>query len=196
MKTKLFFLIFLGIFSVKAQTTHNLDWEREMGSNVDLTIEVGDTIIWTWIDNNHTVENDPAGSSVEVFNSGFLGPAGSTFSHTFTVVGSNDYYCGVHGAESMSGTITVQDVLGIEEAELDSFNLVFNSIEKLVTVILPQNLSDGFISMYDITGKRAFSIMVKNQNFIELNVSSLKNGIYIISIESNSIKQSKQFLKY
>tara|TARA_R110000796_G_scaffold116524_7_gene229090 strand:+ start:792 stop:998 length:207 start_codon:yes stop_codon:yes gene_type:complete len=58
---------------------HNLDWFAGIGSNVDLTITAGDTVIWTWISPTHTVENID-GSSVETFNSGFLGPNGSTFS--------------------------------------------------------------------------------------------------------------------
>ena len=121
MKTKLLIVaILLIVCNVNSQTTHNLDWFAGIGSNVDLTIESGDTVIWTWTSPNHTVENDPNGTSVETFDSGFLGPNGSTFSHTFTTIGSNDYFCSVHGAGSMSGTITVTDNLSLEDFDKEN----------------------------------------------------------------------------
>ncbi len=92
MKTKLLLILFvIGIFSLDAQTTHNLNWFSGIGPNVDLTIEPGDTVIWTWTSPNHSVENDPAGSSLESFDSGIIFPTGTMFSHTFTVVGSNEF---------------------------------------------------------------------------------------------------------
>ncbi len=195
MKTKLLLLIFLGIFSAKAQTTHNLDWERDIGSNVDLTIITGDTVIWTWIDNNHTVENDPTGTSVETFDSGFLGPTGSTFSHTFTIVGSNDYYCGIHGAASMSGTITVEDNLSIEDAFFKNFKILQNPVTTILELEFPQNINEGQIIIYDLLGKQAITNEFKNSNNKLIDVSPLKSGLYIISIESNGVSQTKRFIK-
>jgi hypothetical protein len=49
MKTKLLIVgLFLGLLNVNAQTTHNLDWFTNIGSDVDLTITSGDTVIWIW----------------------------------------------------------------------------------------------------------------------------------------------------
>ncbi len=85
----------------------DFDWDLSSGPNLDATITVGDTVTWTWADAlPHTVEDDGAGA--EAFSSGIIASMGSTFSHTFTVVGSTDYLCGVHGAVNMGGTITVE----------------------------------------------------------------------------------------
>ncbi len=139
MKTKLLIAaLFLGLLNINAQTTHNLDWFTGIGSSVDLTIETGDTVIWTWTNPNHTVEN-VVGSSVETFSSGFLAPTGSTFSHTFTLVGDNDYLCGVHGANSMSGTITVEESLGIEDEILNSFSIKSNPVNQNLELSFSQN---------------------------------------------------------
>lgn len=136
MKTRLLIVLaFVGMLNINAQTTHNLNWFTGIGSNVDLTIESGDTVKWTWTDPNHTVENVP-GNSVETFDSGFLGSTGSTYSHTFTVVGANDYFCDVHGPASMSGTITVTQNLGIDENGLKPFKIISNPATDLLVIEL------------------------------------------------------------
>lgn len=102
-KAVLVFALFAAI-GLNAQQTHNLDWNlNAMTTPVDLTIDVGDTVIWTNTDGvQHTVTSD--NGSTESFN-GTLNP-GATFSVTFTMVGSNPYHCIPH--PSMTGTITVQ----------------------------------------------------------------------------------------
>ncbi len=195
MKSRLLFLLSFIAISMNAQTTHNLDWFAGIGSNVDLTIQTGDTVIWTWTSPNHTVENVP-GNSVENFNSGFLGPIGSTFSYTFTVVGDNDYFCGIHGAGSMSGTITVEDNLSIDDHDIDSFKLIFNTSEQLLVIQLNQQLVSGTITIIDMAGRTTMAQKLNNQDSASIDVSALANGNYIINIESNTIKQSKQFLKF
>jgi len=65
MKTKLLFvfLLFFCFYGIAQTDTYNLNWFAGIGTNVDLTIETGDTVIWTWTSPNHSVENNPAGVS-------------------------------------------------------------------------------------------------------------------------------------
>jgi len=195
MKTKLLLVLFvIGIFSLNAQTTHNLNWFAGIGSNVDLTIESGDTVIWTWTSPNHTVENDPAGSNVELFDSGLLGPNGSTFSHTFSTVGDNDYYCSIHGAGSMSGTITVEPVLGVDEFGLDKFTINPNPSSDQLNIELPSTIDYARLQVYDVLGKQIIS---KEISGIEanVNVSNWNNGIYIVRVTFGDSSQTKRFVK-
>jgi surface protein len=89
-----------------AQQTYQLDWGFNInGANASLTIEQGDTVEWTWIDTGqHNVVN--TANAVETFDSGLLQGVGTTFSHTFTEVGVNDFECSPHN-NNMFGTITV-----------------------------------------------------------------------------------------
>ena len=89
-----------------AQQTYQLDWGFNInGANASLTIEQGDTVEWTWIDTGqHNVIN--TANAVETFDSGLLQGVGTTFSHTFTEIGVNDYECSPHNS-NMFGTITV-----------------------------------------------------------------------------------------
>jgi plastocyanin len=67
----------------------------------DPTIRVGDTVEWVWDSGFHSstsVRNIP-----EQWDSGIIGP-GSEFSHTFTRVGTWNYYCIPHGFDNGNGT--------------------------------------------------------------------------------------------
>lgn len=69
----------------------------------DLTIKVGDTVIWTNQDNvNHTVTSD-SGSEL---NSQRL-VNGQTYSHTFVAAGVYTYHCSIH--PSMKAKVTVEN---------------------------------------------------------------------------------------
>ena len=197
MKTKLLITItiLLGVLKMNSQTTHNLDWFAGIGQNVDLTIDVGDTVIWTWTSPNHTVEYVP-GNSVETFDSGFLGPIGSTFSYTFTVVGDNDYFCGVHGALSMSGTISVQNNLGIEDFKIDpNFNLYPNPSNSTLSVTFKNEITNVTLEVYDMLGKKAFSQTLNTNKSTSIDISNLDIGLYLIKVSSEGKSKTKQFIK-
>ncbi|MCB0462330.1 MAG: T9SS type A sorting domain-containing protein [Flavobacteriaceae bacterium] len=197
MKTKLLITItiLLGVSKMNSQTTHNLDWFAGIGQNVDLTIDVGDTVIWTWTSPNHTVENVP-GNSVEVFDSGFLGPIGSTYSYTFTVVGDNDYFCGVHGAFSMSGTITVQNNLGVDDFKIDSnFNLYPNPTNSILSISFKNEIPNGTLEVYDMLGKKALSQALDSNKLTSIDISNLNSGLYLIKVSYEGKSETKQFLK-
>ena len=105
MKTKL--LLFFAFISLcmGAQTTHQLGWGNTgSDANQQITIEVGDTVEWTWGSGSHNLLKT---SGPEEFGTGqnyYSG--GHVYSHTFELVGANDYVCSPH-AGNMNGTITV-----------------------------------------------------------------------------------------
>jgi hypothetical protein len=194
MKTKLLILTCLCLFNLNAQTTHELNWFTNIGTNVDLTIETGDTVRWTWTSANHSVENNPAGTSVETFDSGILGPNGSTFSYTFTVLGTNDYYCIVHSAGSMSGTITVQDNLNVDKFEKEEFIITPNPSFDRLNINLANLNSETKVEVFDILGKRIhFNTLTSAKSSI--NVSSWSLGIYLVKVTNGFGIQTKRFIK-
>lgn len=86
----------------------------------DITIAVGDTVVWTvteGIGSPHSVTSGGPGDpdEGEAFDSGIEGLTndGDTYEFTFETAGAFPYYCVVHGA-SMSGTVTVQEAGGAE----------------------------------------------------------------------------------
>lgn len=61
-----------------------------------VSIQVGDTVTWTWKASGHSVTSGVPGASSGLFDSG-ISNAGKIFSHTFTDPGTFAYYCKPHG---------------------------------------------------------------------------------------------------
>ena len=88
-------------------TSYDLGWSQN-GDSIDqqLSIQVGDTVIWTWGSGTHNLEQ--IGNITEPgFAEGYFS-SGHVYSHTFTTVGAHDYLCGPH-PNTMYGTITVTE---------------------------------------------------------------------------------------
>ena len=88
-------------------TLYNLGWSQS-GDSIDqqLTIEVGDTVTWTWGSGTHNLEQI-GDISEPGFAEGYFS-SGHVYSHTFTTVGAHDYLCSPH-PNTMYGTITVTE---------------------------------------------------------------------------------------
>jgi plastocyanin len=73
----------------------------------DVSIQVGDTVQWTWQGDNHSVTSGVPGNPDGLFDSGVQN-TGFTFSFTFNDPGLFPYFCTVHGACcGMVGSVTV-----------------------------------------------------------------------------------------
>jgi plastocyanin len=76
-------------------------------SQASISIQVGDTVTWTWQASGHSVTSGVPGAASGLFDSG-IKSSGSTFSHTFTDPGTFPYFCLPHGACcGMTGSVTV-----------------------------------------------------------------------------------------
>ncbi len=84
----------------------------------NLTIQVGETVEWTWASGGHNVVS--GNSSNCAADGRFCSPEdsncaqtptssqGAVYSHTFTAAGAFPYFCSVHCSLGMAGMITVQ----------------------------------------------------------------------------------------
>ncbi len=89
--------------SQSAPKTVNVDIKEFKYQPETVTIKVGDTVVWTQVDEvKHTVT---IVTGPESFDSGLLS-AGKTFSYTFTKPGTYAYKCTPH--PGMRGTVTVE----------------------------------------------------------------------------------------
>lgn len=75
------------------------------------TISAGDVVEWELVGGTHDVtsgtgSSDPA--SGNLFYSGTMSTVGETYCVKFEATGSYPYYCSIHGAAAMSGTVSVQ----------------------------------------------------------------------------------------
>ena len=109
MKTKLLLFFAFISFSLFSQTTHQYTWAND-GSDAgqQITIEVGDTVEWTWGSGTHNLVTT---SGTESLDSGYEA-AGYVYSYTFNEVGATDYICTPH-AGNMYGTVTVEEASAV-----------------------------------------------------------------------------------
>lgn len=191
MKKTLLLFFTLFSFALSAQTTHNLGWANDGSSDSQqITIEVGDTIIWTWGSGTHNLR---ATSGTESFDSGYFTGAGNTFTYTFNQVGSTDYVCDPH-AGNMNGTVTVTSTAGISENKLLSFDMYPNPVSDMLTVQLPIGTEKAEVSIFDYTG-RLVSLKTISSNDATIDIQSISKGIYMIRVATNSKIGVQRFIK-
>jgi len=72
-----------------------------------VTVKVCQAVDWTMVGAlPHTITSPTPGTTGATFDSGTL-YEGQSFTHSFAAPGTYHYYCKIHGASVMSGTITV-----------------------------------------------------------------------------------------
>ena len=77
----------------------------------NVTINVGDTVQWTWAGDNHSTTSGTPGSPDGLWDSG-VHNIGFVFSRVFTTPGTFNYFCSPHGlCCGMIGTVIVNDVV-------------------------------------------------------------------------------------
>jgi plastocyanin len=98
----------LGTGMVHGQTSHAVDVRNNTFTPQELTITVGDTVVWT---NTQGVHNVNGNKSVFPTNPASFGNSlgsGWTYSYVFTLPGVYNYHCDPHATMGMTGKITVQ----------------------------------------------------------------------------------------
>jgi plastocyanin len=114
-KIILFFgaLAFAGIANAASHTVHvkNMQFDPK-----NLNIKAGDEVVWSFEEADHTTTSGSECNKDDKWDSGTKG-VGTTFSHTFSNLGTFMYFCKNH-CPGMEGTVTVTDVSGIEAGRL------------------------------------------------------------------------------
>ena len=172
------------------QTNHTINAQGASWSPNDLTIDLGDSV--TWVNNgggshnlNGTTATYPA--NPESFGQPTIG-TNWTFGKRFNVEGIYMYRCDPHSA-MMTGKVTVVDPslgLGKNTASL----ITFGPNPANETITIQTTATDFNVVIYDMAGSQVLSENLKNKN--QLNISSLKQGTYVIEINTGgTILQDK-----
>jgi plastocyanin len=203
MEKNLLFIFFLNILvCANAQTeTYNIDWSFGSNpsatgdANSNRTIEEGDTVIWNWYaSGSHNVVSDA--SATESFASELMGQ-GSTFSHTFTQVGINDYVCTPHSG-SMFGTITVvpEGTLNTSDFTLsETFNIYPNPASDVLYMKYEGNNQTVLsVSIFNALGQKVKQFQGEFNIEKPVNVSEFDIGLYYVKILQNDKSITKKIL--
>lgn len=175
------------------QTNHTVNAQPQSWSPNDLTIDLGDSV--TWVNNNNgshnlngTTATFPA--NPEAFSMMTVG-TNWTFGKRFNVAGVYLYRCDVHSA-MMTGKVTVIDPnLGVGENTASA--ITFGPNPATETITIQTKATDFNVVIYDMSGKQVLSENLKNKN--QLNISSLKQGTYVIEINAEGTILQEKLVK-
>ncbi|MBN2778607.1 MAG: VCBS repeat-containing protein [Bacteroidales bacterium] len=97
-------------------------------------------------------------------------------------------------SNTCTSQIIVEDFVGIDSHQSNTISVFPNPANKIVYFSFKDNYSIDILNvrMFDITGKEVYYKKSTESNIFSLDISSFKNGIYIVSIESeNQISYTK-----
>ncbi|MBA4410710.1 MAG: plastocyanin/azurin family copper-binding protein [Bacteroidota bacterium] len=109
-KTFSFFAMFIILalsLSLNGQTTHNVSVTNYVFTPSQLTINVGDKVIWTNTQGSHNVNGTKTTFPSNPESFGNAVSAGWTYEFTFNTAGTYDYHCNPHAGGGMVGKIIV-----------------------------------------------------------------------------------------
>jgi plastocyanin len=180
--------IALCFFNFSAQTTHTVNAGSYYYTPTNLTVQVGDSVIWINDGGLHDVNgninsitNQPFNNPV-TFDSPSTNSAGAViFAYKFTVPGTYNYDCSVgsHAANGMVGSVIVTDPSTNINTASSNYLIYPNPTSDFV--YLSGFNGDSKTRVYNITGKLLQSTIEK-----KIDLSSYPNGLYIVNISSNN----------
>ncbi len=180
--TLLFFMILCMVSN--AQMTYNYDWNMQ-STNQQITIDVGDTVVWTWGSGSHNLIST---SGTHTFDSDFHGQ-GYTYSLTFNEPGVTDYTCTPHA--SMYGTITVNSTMSLDTSDRLGLNIFPNPVSSGYVTLKTSVSGVKNIELFDLSGKRVLKTSI---NADILNVTSINSGVYFIKLSINGVSETSKLI--
>lgn len=109
-------LLLLAVAGTAVAATHDVMQAGMTFSPSEITIDVGDTVVWHHGSGIHTVTNGTGAADPDVGNLFDLTLSSGTVSHTFTSAGDVPYFCRPHESFGMTGLIHVQEEVASEAA--------------------------------------------------------------------------------
>ena len=99
--------------SVNAATTTNVSVGDLYFSPQNVSINTGDTVLWTWVGSGLYFHNSTGPGVPPLWASASTGTAGYQFSYSFTAAGTYAYVCTYHSFYGMTGSVSVQGALNV-----------------------------------------------------------------------------------
>jgi len=188
MKTKFIFFITLFFISFTAfSTTWTITNSGDAFTPTSITINVGDTVVFSITTMHNVVEVSQATWNADgstALTGGFQLPyGGGTLSSQLTV-GTHYYVCQPHASLGMKGIIIVQSTLGINENTLKTSASIYPNPSKGRFQLSINNIDltkNSFVEIYNIVGAQVFQSAIINPR-LDIDLSNQSKGIYFIKI--------------
>ncbi len=118
--------------------------------------------------------------------------------------GDHTYSVSIVGYVAASGSVTITNsnvtenvtlvINSIRMTENLSIKVYPNPTADFVNIAIPARAGNATISIYNTLGSKVMEAST-NSNSTQIDISSLKNGVYFIKVESGGIKSSAKIIK-
>jgi plastocyanin len=194
-KTTLLLLLSLaGGFSASA-TTWTVEVKNNVFQNNPAVVEVGDVILWVWVEGSHTTTSVSVPSGAASWNSP-MNASSTAFDYTITTEGSYSYHCSFH--PNMTATFQAVTTTSVSPTSFENvFEAAVNNNIVTVKYGVAAN-SRVTMALYDLTGKA-----VQRTNSVEVGtgvqtqdipVSSLPPGMYFVVAQINNQRKTERIV--
>lgn len=182
-----------------AQTSHVVEVSNNKYTPSDLSVDVGDTVVWINIEGYHNVNGNESVNTENPESFGNETGHDWTYSFVFTIPGVYTYVCDPHVFLGMVGSITVNDISNSIDKlnETEQISIYPNPVRSNLNIInSEQYREDLYFNIYNISGvKIKQSLLSKGIREYNFDVSSLENGYYIIEFRGDDFIEVQKFLK-
>lgn len=193
-------LLSLALLS-KAQTTHTVDISGMSFSPSNLTIFVGDSVVFTNASGiSHNVNGTQATFPSNPASFGNSTGTAWVYGYKFTMGGTYNYRCDIHPV-SMTGTIVVNTPVGVGEQQLaEGFSVFANEATTRLTLRIDEQLLENELNLsvvvYNIAGEEVARIQNLENASQELSIEHLEPGLYFCSLlRRDAIITSKKIIR-
>jgi len=194
------FILVLSL-NLKGQTTHNISAAGTSFTPSQITITVGDKVVWKNDEGSHNVNGNKTtfASNPESFGNNV--GTGWTYEHVFNIAGIYNYQCDPHASMGMTGKITVNPKTVTSSQSLadgaEKPLLYPNPASQYIQLLVPGNYETiRSVKIYTIAGsivdEKAFS---ENQETLRYDISQLNDGIYFMEISAGNKRNVVKFIK-
>jgi len=197
----LMFFATISTLNVIGQTTYNVAVANYSFSPAQVTINIGDKVVWKNNGGTHNVNGTKAtfASNPESFGNS-LG-SGWTYEYTFSTAGTYNYQCDPHAAFGMVGKVIVNPKSTTATEELvgnqDHILLYPNPASQFIELSIPPNYEViNSLRIFSITGALIDQkILSGNSEAFMYDISKYKNGLYFMEINAGKNKNVLKFVK-
>jgi plastocyanin len=182
MQTRLLSILFFLSLSASA-TVHVVNVSSFQFSPSSLSVAVGDTIEWVWVNGSHTTTSTNIPAGAQSWNS-TISPNVTSFQYIVTTPGTYAYRCTPHSL-SMTGTFTATST-GLMNVTTPELSLRLNAEKQLtLSLQLPRSVNVNFVIL-DVLGR---TVAAENPNTQSagmqqyiVNVADLNAGYYFVRL--------------
>jgi plastocyanin len=197
MKLKLLFAsaLSLAMFAQARANTQLITVQNYKFTPNDVTIMLGDTIQYVWLNGSHTTTSTTIPSGAATWDH-IISSSNTTFTYVPTVLGIYNYKCTPHESMGHIGKFTVVNTLGVSDYEVakSMFNIYPNPAQSEINITFSNNSAKiSAVNVVSITGKTVIENADVNNTKKTLDVSTLANGLYFVRVIQEGKTYVRQF---